>query len=96
MGGLLFRVLQRIGGAGAEFRVEMLAEIVISRKPISTKWFSKLQSTCALLNMWEEFFAKFMENPKISSHMQKPSKSPPPKELFSHLGPQTNLTTGFI
>ncbi len=46
--------------------------------------------------MWEEFFAKFMENPKISSHMQKPSKSPPPKELFSHLGPQTNLTTGFI
>ncbi len=28
----------------------------------------------------DEFCATFIENPKISSHMQKPSKSSPPKK----------------
>jgi hypothetical protein len=48
----------------------------------------------------EEFYVTFIQNPKTSSHIQKKLPIPPPpppqeKELFRHLGPQTNLTIGY-
>jgi len=45
----------------------------------------------------EEFYVTFIQNPKTSSHIQNTFQVPPPphpKELFRHLGPQTNLTIG--
>jgi hypothetical protein len=72
-------VLQRFGDAAAEFRVEFrLVEILISRNQFSTKCSPNHKT-----HTKEEFCVTFIQNPKISSsHMQKPSKSPPSKKKF--------------